>query len=427
MRGFASGTLPRDLLICGPAGTGKTWSILSVLHQIAADYAKLRILFVRQTRVSLTDSALVTYEQEILPADGMEEIARGARRTHRSSYNYPNGSEIVLGGMDSPTRITSTSWDIIFVNEAIELEEEAWEIIGSRLNRPGRDPQWGFLIGDTNPGDPSHWLKKRCLDGRTALWNTSHEANPALHDGTNWTEAGEGYLARLSKLQGTRRKRYLEGIWSAGEGQWFETFGDAHQTDEAEFDPAYPVHLAVDSGVHSAAVWFQVKQGADGPTVNVFGDYYAFNLPAYENACRILELGTTLCGGRFDRAVTDPAGKASTATGPTVIGEYHRAGFRPDFWPSFPGSVVDGLALIESFVATSPPALTVHSRCQHMIDAFGNYSRDKRSGQWIDRPKDPQHPHEDLMDTLRGGLMDKFPQGRRPEVKMRRVHASQVF
>ena len=423
MRGFTSGTLPRDLLICGPAGTGKTWSILSVLHQIAADYARLRILFVRQTRVSLTDSALVTFEQEILPADGMESVSRGMRRTHRSSYSYPNGSEIVLGGMDSPTRITSTSWDLIFVNEAIELEEEAWEILGSRLNRPGRDPQWGFLVGDTNPGDPSHWLKKRCDDGRTALWNTSHEANPALHDGQNWTEAGEAYLARLSKLQGTRRRRYLEGVWSAGEGQWFETFGDGHKTEAAEFDPAYPVHLAVDSGVHTGAVWFQVRPGPDGPTVTVFGDFYAFNLPAHEAARQIKERSIELCGGRFDRGVTDPAGKASSPIGPTVIGEYQRAGLRLDFWPSFPGSVVDGLALIESFVATSPPALTVHPRCRHMLDAFANYSRDKRGKQWIDRPKDPQHPHEEVMDSLRGGLMDKFPEGRRPAPALRTVSA----
>jgi hypothetical protein len=422
-RAIESGTLPRELLICGPAGTGKTWAILSTIHQIAADYEKLRILIVRQTRASLTDSAMVTFEQEILPLDGMEGIASGATRKHRSSYLYPKGSEIVLGGMDNPTRIASTAWDLVYINESIELEEDGWDTIGSRLDRPGRDRRFGFLIADTNPGDPSHWLKKRCDNKRTALWDTIHEANPALHDGRDWTHDGRVYMARLDRLQGTRRKRLLQGIWSAGEGQWFETFSDAHQSDRAEFDPAYPVHLAVDSGVHTGAAWFQVRPGPDGPTVTVFGDYYAFNLPANEAARQIKEKGVELCGGRFDRGVTDPAGKASSPIGPTVIGEYQRAGLGLDFWPSFPGSVVDGLALIESFVATSPPALTVHPRCRHMIDAFSNYSREKRAKQWIDRPKDPQHPHEELMDSLRGGLLDKFPQGRRPAPNLRTVSA----
>lgn len=126
-----------------------------------------------------------------------------------------------------------------------------------------------------------------------------------------------------------------------------------------------------------------------------------------------------LTSGRLSRSVTDPAGKASTGVGPTVLGEYQRAGFTPEFWPSYPGSVVDGLGLIESFVAVEPPQLLVHPRCTRLIEAFANYKRAKKSGQFVDRPEDPQHPHEDVMDALRGGLLDKFPDGRRPDVKLR--------
>ena len=367
-----SGSLPKDLLICGAAGTGKTYSILTVLHTLAADYPNLRILIVRKTRVSLSDSALVTYEQEILPADGMEFIAAGASRRHRSSYLYPNGSEIVLGGMDNPTRITSTAWDFAFVNEAIELGEDAWETIGSRLNRPGRPTWGGYLIGDTNPGDPSHWLRTRCGKGNTVLWDTSHRANPALHDGRQWTEAGVAYMATLDRLQGTRRKRYRDGLWAAGEGQWFETFGDRHVSTTAEHDPRFPVHLAVDSGVHTGAVWFQVREIGSETIVAVLADYYSFNVSAHDNARAILARSAEL-GVRPYRQTTDPAGGASTGVGPTVFGEYARAGFKPTPWPSFPGSVLDGLNLIGSFVAVEPPGLIVHPRCTRLIEAFANY------------------------------------------------------
>lgn len=427
-RAIASGRLPPELLICGPAGTGKTFGILCVLHRLAAENPNLRILFVRQTRASLTDSVLVTYEQEVLPRDGMEFLAAGSTRRHRSSYLYPRGTEITLAGMDNPTRIASTAWDIVFVNESIDLEEDGWETIGSRLNRPGRDRRFGWLIADTNPGDPAHWLKKRCDEGRTTLWDTSHEANPALHDGHGWTEAGTLYLARLDRLRGTRFKRLRKGLWAAGEGQWFETFGDEHQSTLAEYHPSFPVHQAIDTGVHTGAVWFQVRPSELGPLITVFGDHYSFNVGAYDNARAIKARSLELCGReRVDRGVTDPAGNAATGVGPTVLGEYQRAGLKLEQWPSYPGSVRDGLALIESFVAVEPPGLLIHPRCTHLIDAFNNYKRAKRGGQWIDRPEDPQHPYEDLMDALRGGLMDKFPEGRRPAPSFRRVSARSVF
>jgi hypothetical protein len=112
--------------------------------------------------------------------------------------------------------------------------------------------------------------------------------------------------------------------------------------------------------------------------------------------------------------------------GPTVTGEYQRAGLKLEPWPVRP--VADGLALVNSFVASGdPPALTVHPRCRHLIDAFANYKRAKRSNQYIDRPEDEQHPHEDLLDPLRGGLQSRFPEGRRPAPKFRYVPARAVF
>jgi hypothetical protein len=428
-RALESGTLPRELLVCGPAGTGKTHGILTILHLLAADYPGLRILFIRATRASLTDSVMKAFEDDILFEDGMESIAAGAHRTNRDRYTYPNGSEIVLGGMDKPTKIASTAWDLAYVNEAIELEEEDWEVIGSRLNRPGRPKFLGYLIGDTNPGDPSHWLKKRCDGSSTILWNTIHQANPVMWDGRGWTEDGRLYLERLDRLRGTRRKRFLEGLWVAGEGQWFETFSDRHVSPAAEYDPGFPVHLAVDSGVHSAAVWFQIFDARSGPIVHVFGDYYAFSRPATVVASEILARTAQLCGndGRVDRGVSDPAGRALTGVGPTVFGEYARSGLYLDPWPSYPGSVIDGLSLLESFVAVEPPSLYVHPRCTHLIDAFANYKRAKRGGQWIDRPEDPQHPYEDLLDSLRGGLQDKYPEGRKPEPRLARVPARRAI
>jgi hypothetical protein len=406
-------TLPTDLLIVGPAGTGKTWGILRWIHCLARDNRDLRILISRKTRASLTESVLVTYEQEILPLDGMQGIAAGVKRRVRQSYVYPSGSEIVLGGLDDADRILSTAWDLAYINEAIEATEQAWETLKSRMARPGRSSRFGYLLGDTNPGHPDHWLKKRGDAGRTRIWDTTHEANPALFDGRRWTPAGVRYFREsLDHLTGSRRVRLRDGIWAVGDGAWFDAFDPArHVTGLAEFDPALPAFLAVDPGVITGAVLFQVRTASGLHFVNVFGDYLSEGLTAEANARAIKGLADQLFPGQLANRYCDPAGGARNPIGPTVMAEYARAGLVLQPWARANPSVADSLALVEGLLdpVNGVPRLTVHPRCRHLVSAFGNYQRAKRAGQWMDWPEDPQHPAEDLIDALKGGLYARIP------------------
>jgi hypothetical protein len=45
----------------------------------------------------------------------------------------------MIGGMDKPTKIMSSEYDFIYVQEAIELTETDWENLTTRL-RNGRCP-----------------------------------------------------------------------------------------------------------------------------------------------------------------------------------------------------------------------------------------------------------------------------------------------
>lgn len=420
-----AGAMPSELLVCGPAGTGKTYSILRALHCLAADYRDLRILVCRQTRASLTNSVLVTFEKEILAADGMESVAFGASRRTRSSYPYPSGSEIVLGGLDRPDRVLSTAWDVIYINEATETEEASWDTLLSRLRRPGRPGWLGHLIADTNPSAPGHWLKKRCDDGRTALWDTTHKANPRMWANGAWTAEGLQYREGLARLRGTRRLRLFDGLWAVGEGAWFDAFGAEHVSELAAYEPTLPVHLAVDSGVYTGAVAFQVRPASDGhPVVTCFYDYLSEGVSAYEAAGAIL---AGLAGRTGTRLVvkTDPAGGSRNPVGPTVMAEYARAGLKCDPWPV--GPVSDGLSLVEALLGP-PVRLWLHPGCKALSESLANYQRAKRAGQWTDQPEDPQHPAEDLVDALRGGLKAALPDGLAPpKPKLPTRHLNRVL
>lgn len=207
-----------------------------------------------------------------------------------------------------------------------------------------------------------------------------------------------------------------EGLWFTG---WDATL---NVSDRIEFNPSLPVHLAIDTGVFTAAVWFQVGKRDGRDEVRVLDELLIERTT--DDSAGMEQVGRQLrataersFGWRLDVVSTDPAGDARSAAGPRVVAQLER-GLRPtrrvERWPSYPGSVADGLALVESLVlsADGHRSLVVHPRCRNLVNAFGNYRRAKRGGQWMDYPEDPLHPHEDLMDALRGGLTVAFPKFR---------------
>lgn len=207
----------------------------------------------------------------------------------------------------------------------------------------------------------------------------------------------------------------LEADYFCGEpkphGSWFANWSTANVSNLAEYDPALPVWVLIDTGVRTGAVWLQILD-AVRPQVRVFADYFAEGLSARENAAAIIEVCNQRCGGRRDVVLTDPAGGARNPVGPIVINEYKLAGLKNiTGWPVRP--VLDGLELVSTFVRSADGyvGLLVHERCVHLRNAFTYYSRKKVRGQYLDVPADEQHPHEDVMDPLRCGLVKRWPRG----------------
>jgi phage terminase large subunit len=185
---------------------------------------------VRQTAVSLTSTGLQTFRRFVIPEAEKAHIVEyyGGSSEKPAQYRYTNGSTIFMGGMDNPDKIMSSEYDMIYVQEATELNITGWEQLTTRLGRATAMP-YAQLIADCNPSAPNHWLKERCNTGSTLLIPSRHQDNPLLYsaDGT-LTERGEIYISKLDKLTGVRLKRLRHGLWVAAEGTVFE-----EQWDEA--------------------------------------------------------------------------------------------------------------------------------------------------------------------------------------------------
>lgn len=230
--------------------------------------------------------------------------------------------------------------------------------------------------------------------------------------------------ARVFEADNLCRGPRVEGLYFPGfddaEGGRHVPRTDARGFNPAEYDPRDNVWVAIDPGVYTGVVLFQtfVRQTPFGalPFVRVFADMLEFNVPAREVAARIVRLTEQRCQGRRDRVVADPAGDQRTPIGPSTLAEYGHGGLhRIERWSKPPGSVVEGLTLIEGFVESAHgiAGILVHPRAVATIKALRGFRRHRNpDGSWSESPEDPQHPHEDIIEALRGGLRVAFPNGR---------------
>jgi hypothetical protein len=211
-----------ELIISGPAGTGKSRGALEKCNWLLEKYPRIRGMMIRKTRRSMTQSCVVTFEQEVMPNPTYVPFHGGDQE-----YRYPNGSVFALAGLDDPLKIYSSQWDFVYVNQAEELLEEEWEQIKSRI-RNYRMP-YQQLLGDVNPGPPNHWIKVRASTGALTLLESRHEDNPVYWDREkqDWTAKGRDYvLGTLESLTGVRKKRLRYGQWAAAEGTVYEESWD---------------------------------------------------------------------------------------------------------------------------------------------------------------------------------------------------------
>jgi phage terminase large subunit len=253
-----------ECLLSGPAGTGKSRACLEKLHLAAQNYPGMRALIVRKSRESLTETALVTFETHVVEPDHVI-LATGGQRRMRQSYQYPNGSSIVVGGIDKPGKIMSTEYDLVYTQEAIELTENDWESLTTRL-RNGKMP-YQQIIADTNPDAPGHWLKRRCDSGRTRLIECRHEDNPVLFDQETgeMTPRGRDYLAKLDALTGPRRDRLRYGRWVQAEGVVYDGYDAAvHVVDRFTVPRTWKRFLVVDFGYTNPFVCQWWAEDGDG-------------------------------------------------------------------------------------------------------------------------------------------------------------------
>ena len=251
-----------EIVISGPAGTGKSVACLFRIHLAALNNPGFRGLILRKTAVSLGSTTLVTYKEKVAKAALDQRIVTwyGGSRQEAACYRYHRdgavSAVIVVGGLDKPEKIMSSEYDLVFVDEATELSLTDWETIGTRLRNGQRAQQQ--QIAACNPDSEHHWMIQRAQAGTLKMLYSTHRDNPAYvnRDGS-YTPAGRTYiLGKLSALTGIRRQRLFEGKWTSAEGIVYENW-----------DPAIHLVNQLPKGSETWTRWWTVDFGYSNPFV----------------------------------------------------------------------------------------------------------------------------------------------------------------
>lgn len=287
-----------EVLMAGPAGTGKSRACLEKLHAMALLNPGMRGLIVRKTLTSLGTTALDTWRKFVATESILNGDVEyyGGSASEPAQYRYTNGSAIVIGGMDRPSKIMSSEYDVVYVQEATELTENDWEAITTRL----RNWKISFqqLMADCNPDTGTHWLKVRFDKGATAsgkritMLESRHEDNPRLYDDAGQlTEFGTEYMAVLDGLTGVRKARLRYGLWVSAEGMIYEEEWDPaiHLIDRFPIPASWPRHWSIDFGYRNPTViqWWAVDP--DGRSI-LYREIYHTKRTVEVHAAQVAEI-----------------------------------------------------------------------------------------------------------------------------------------
>ena len=377
-----------EVIAEGPAETGKTLAALNKLHRTASRWPGCQLSIIRKTYKSMAGSVLMTYVNKVL---GNQSAIAGYGGSKPSWYDYPNGSRIWVDGMDEPTRVLSSERDIIYVNQAEELTLAEWQTLSTRVTgRAGNIPN-PQLLGDCNPGPPTHWIKSRAKEGNLTLIRTIHQDNPTLWDkATNsWTKQGERTLRKLSKLTGTMRLRLLNGMWAQPEGAIYNMFIEEQNKVESFYpNLLWPRIVGIDPiGANIAAVW--LAYDPINGILNAYREYSEpFGISTPQHVDNLIGLS------RGEAIFAWIAGQISERQARVDLNAYGIPAMPPpvsDLWT--------GIDRTRQLLQDCK--LVIHTSCPGLLSEIGAYSRktDPKSGAIINEIADKESFH--LLDALR--------------------------
>ena len=263
-----NGLPPEELTISGSYGNGKSMLIGAALHVTCMRNPGLQVLIVRNELATLNGILLPQLSSKVLKY-GFAKTRNNPIRSTRGGeieprlWVYRNGTRVRTAGLDRPGKALGGEYDLIWVNQSEQVSFESWQKLSTRLrggnwrDRSGNEKY--LLIGDANPGPPTHFLMRRSRDKLTPMMFMYHEDNPGYYYDGAWTPEGKRYTNHLrDTLEGFELERGMYGRWVAASGLVYPKFSYDDHVKLVEFGdipPTWTWSGSIDYGFSHAGVY----------------------------------------------------------------------------------------------------------------------------------------------------------------------------
>ena len=367
----------------GSAGSGKSYTIAQKII-IRCCKEPIRVVVCRRYGTTLRNTCFSLFK-EVLAKWKLTPYIK--MRETDMNIKFPNGSEIIMLGLDEETKLLSlNNVSCIWVEECFEVPQHIVEQLNIRMRGQAANQQ---LILSWNPISKNSWLYGFTVEDPPAnsiYIHSTYKDNPFLN---------AEYIAALEEMKVRNPQKYRvfgEGMWGVdAEGLVFQNF------KEEEFDPmelaalGYERRAGCDLGWVDPSAAIDTLYDRENKTIYVFNEFY-------KSGCQLEELANAIKDMDLTRTKI-----YVDSSEPRTINYFRQQGINAVPVQKGKDSVRTGYQFLQDHL------IIVHPKCQKLIIELNNFSyiRSRQTGLWTE---DTTHEWSHAIDALRYGYADIYTQ-----------------
>lgn len=366
---------------CGSAGSGKSYAIAQKIV-IRCCREPIKVLVCRRYATTLRNSCFSLFK-EIFSKWQLTKYVK-IKETDMS-ITFPNGSQIIMTGLDEETKLLSlTNISSIWVEEAFEVEKPKIEQLNLRMRGQASNQQ---IFLSWNPISKNSWLYDFTVanpPNNSVFIHSTYKDNPFLN---------AEYIQALDEMEVRNPARYRV----YGRGEWGVDSEGLVITNwrKEEFDP---MELAAGGLEHRSGMdlgWIDKSAIVDTLYDRANKIIYVFN-EFYKSGCQLSELAEAIRSMNLQKSKI-----YVDAAEPRSIQFFKNEGINAVACAKGKDSVKAGLMFLQDHL------IIVHPKCENFVNELENFSyiRSKQTGEWTE---DTTHEFSHAIDACRYGYSDIY-------------------
>lgn len=367
----------------GSAGSGKSYTIAQKII-IRCCREQIRVVVCRRYGTTLRNTCF-SLLKEILTK--WKLISYVKIRETDMNIRFPNGSEIILLGLDEETKLLSlNNISTIWVEEAYEVPQPIVEQLNIRMRGQAANQQ---LLLSWNPISKNSWLYNFTVENppeNSIYIHSTYRDNPFLN---------KEYIAALDEMEQRNPAKYRVyglGLWGVDvEGLVIKNWR------EEDFDSltlaalGYEHRAGCDLGWIDPSAVVDTLYDRENKTIYVFNEFYKSGCQLDTLAQAIKDMGLTRTKLYVDAAE------------PRTIQYFRTQDINAVACAKGKDSVKTGYQFLQDHLIVVKPS------CQKLIMELSNFSyiKSKITGEWTE---DTDHTYSHAIDGLRYAYADIYTQ-----------------